>query len=66
MNLSLHIHLKNEVLLEMKHKFLVAQLQELATKKDEEIKETIKEQPVIITQEEVKSFNWNEVLKSIK
>lgn len=50
--------------LEMKHKFLLSQLQEIALKEKFNPKETI------ITQPEVKipevSFNWNQVLNNIK
>jgi hypothetical protein len=53
--------------LEMKHKFLTAQLQELALinlagKKDNEL---IIPQPIEIITPEIKSFNWNEVLIKI-
>jgi HK97 family phage prohead protease len=50
--------------LEMKHKFLVSQLSEIANENQTNPKEIIHQNSIILPSE--KSFDWNQVLKNIK
>lgn len=52
--------------LEMKHKFLMAQLQEFAITNNHNPKEIIKPDPIIKVEQSGKSFDWNKVLNNIK
>lgn len=52
--------------LEMKHKFLLSQLQEIALKEKLNPKEIIKNDPITSADQSLKSFDWNQVINNIK
>ncbi|CAB4151213.1 COG3740 Phage head maturation protease [uncultured Caudovirales phage] len=52
--------------LEMKHKFLLSQLQEIALTEKINPKEILITDPIVTEDQNIKSFDWNQVINNIK